>query len=198
MKEQHIIEKSLELFQKYGIKSVTMDDLSSELGMSKKTLYQYFNDKADLVGKIIFYEFKRKSSQIEEILNGPGNAIEQLLSMNKFIHREHKSYKPGMLFDLKKYFPEAFQSFSKAKRDFMFNSFSKNITKGKKEGIYREDLDEKIIAKLHVFRNESIMENDIFTFDEVTSTKFVNEIFNYHLHGIVNEKGLKILKENSK
>lgn len=198
MKEQHIIEKSFELFQKYGIKSVTMDDLSTELGMSKKTLYQYFNDKADLVSKIVFFEFNRKSQQIEKVLNGDGNALEQLLALNKFMHKEHKNYKPGMLFDLKKYFPEVYQSFSKAKRDFMYASFIKNLIKGKEEGIYRQDLDENIIAKLHLFRNENIIENDIFTFDEITSSKFVNEIFNYHLHGIVNEQGLKILKENSK
>ncbi len=198
MKEKHIIEKSLELFQKYGIKSVTMDDISTELGMSKKTLYQYFNDKNDLVTKVITYEFEKKLNVFNGIMNGPGNAIDHLVVANNFILEEHKSHKPSMIFDLQKYFPEAYSQIHNAKRSHLFNAIKENLLQGQDEGIYRSDLDADIIAKLHVFRTESILGNDIFTMEELTSLKFVNEIFNYHLHGIVNEKGLKILKENLK
>ena len=119
MKEKQIIEKSLELFQMYGIKSVTMDDLSTELGMSKKTLYQYFNDKADLVKKVITHEFEKKLLVFNKIMNGSGNAIEHLDAVNKFILTEHKCHKPSMFFDLQKYFPEAHQEIQKAKRSHL-------------------------------------------------------------------------------
>jgi AcrR family transcriptional regulator len=194
----HIIEKSLELFQKYGIKSVTMDDLSMELGMSKKTLYQYFNDKNDLVKKVITYEFEKKLSVFNSIMNGPGNAIDHLVAANNFILGEQKSHRPSLIFDLQKYFTETHNEIHIAKRNHLFNAIKSNLIKGIDEGIYRADLDAEIIAKLHVFRVESILTNDIFTMEELTSLKFANEIFNYHLRGIVNEKGLKILKENLK
>ena len=103
-----------------------------------------------------------------------------------------------MLFDLRKYFPEVYQEFSIAKREFMYTSFLENLVRGKKEGIYRKDLDENILARLNVFHNEKILETDIFSFEEIISSKFSNETFKYHLFGIVSEKGLKILKENLK
>ncbi|MCP4551500.1 MAG: TetR/AcrR family transcriptional regulator [Bacteroidetes bacterium] len=193
-KELNILERSFLLFQKYGIKSVTMDDICSEIGISKKTVYQYFSDKAALVKKIIENEFCRISESIDRIMNDNINAIEQLIALNQFLNSEHKAYKPAMVFDLRKYFPEIYYSIKKKKRDHTLKAILSNLKKGKKEGLYRLEMDDQIIAKLYVFRIENIMENDIFSFEEMTSEKFVNEIFNFHIHGIINEKGIKFLK----
>ncbi len=195
MKERHIIEKSLELFRKYGIKSVTMDDLSTELGMSKKTLYHYFNDKADLVKKVITHEFEKKLTAFKKIMKGPGNAIEHMDAVNRFILTEHKCHKPAMIFDLQKYFPEAHGEIQRAKRNHLLNAILKNLRQGKKEGLYRAKLNEEIIARLHVFRVENILSSDVFKIEELTSSKFFDEIFIYHMHGIASEKGLTELKK---
>lgn len=193
-KESNILERAFLLFQKYGIKSVTMDDICHEIGISKKTVYQYFSDKAALVKKIIENEFCRISKNIDRILSDDKNAIEQLIALNHFFNLEHKNYKPAMVFDLRKYFPEIFHKIKKKKRDHMLKTVLSNLEKGKKEGLYRMDMDAQVITKLYVFRIENIMENDIFSFEEMISEKFFNEIFNYHIHGIVNEKGIKFLK----
>ena len=196
-REQLFIEKALSLFQNYGIKSVTMDDLSKEIGISKKTLYQYFSDKADMVMKVIDFEFNRKSVIFNNVFSENRNAIEQLLALNNFIQEEHKAFKPSMMFDLKKYYPEVFQEFQVAKRQTLYNSIYKNLIRGKKEGLYRANLDEEILAKLYVFRAEYLLATDIFTIEEVITNKFVNEISNYHMHGIVSDKGLETLKKLS-
>ncbi len=196
-KELQIIFKALSLFQNYGIKSVTMDDLSKGISISKKTLYHYFSDKADLVRKVIDYEFDRKLVHFENVFSDNRNAIEQLLALNTFIQEEHKAYKPSMMFDLKKYYPEVFQDLQMAKRQILYNSIYKNLIRGKKEGLYRPNLDEEILAKLYVFRAEYLLASDIFTNEEVVTNKFVGEISNYHLHGIVSDKGLETLKKLS-
>lgn len=194
-KEKQIIEKACDMFMNYGIKSVTMDDLSNNLGMSKKTLYQYISDKTELVHKVLEYEYKLKAQSFESISKNKGNAVEELIAVNNFINEMHKSYKPSMMYDLKKYYPEIHNKYKDERRKRMYNSMVANLKQGKTENLYRQDMDEEIIAKLHMFRYESMIGNDLFSFEEITSENFINEVFKYHLHGILNENGLKLYNE---
>ena len=194
-KEKQIIEKAYEMFRNYGIKSVTMDDLSNNLGMSKKTVYQYVSDKSELVQKVMEYEYMLKAQSFESISKNKENAVEELIAVNNFINELHKSYKPSMMYDLKKYYPEIHNKFKDERRQRMYNSMVSNLKQGKAENLYRQDMDEDIIAKLHMFRYENLIGNDLFSFDEITSENFVNEVFKYHLHGILNENGLKLYND---
>ena len=78
----------------------------------------------------------------------------------------------------------------------MFDSSFTNMNKGKKEGLYRKDLNSKIIAKLHVFRTETLFDNDMFTMEEMTSIKMFHEIFVYHLQGILSHEGRTFFENN--
>ena len=99
--------------------------------------------------------------------------------------------------NLKKYYPDIYRNLMSARRKLMYESMITNIRKGKKEGIYREELDEKIIAKLHLLRIENLQTTEIFNEEEMHSQKFFREVFVYHIHGLATEKGLKILKEKA-
>jgi AcrR family transcriptional regulator len=184
------------LYRKFGIKSVTMDDIARELGISKKTLYQFISDKDELVKKVIDNELTSIINCFVKIRAKAGNAIEELFEVNRFIFTMLKKYSPAYEYDLKKYYPEAFQILIKTKRERMYECVLENIRRGKTEGIYRNDLEEVIIARMHVSRMEHYQDNAMFSIDEITKAPTFKEIFIYHIRGMANEKGLKILEES--
>ena len=195
---KHIIDKVTGLYQQYGIKSVTMDDVSRELGISKKTLYKYVSNKDELVGHFVSYKQNDSKCGYEELKSEASNAIEELLIFNEYVIEMLKNYNPSTEFDLKKYYPELYSEFRKKRQENMYRAVKENIERGKKEGLYRSELDEVIIAKVHVSRIENSFANEIFTIEELTSSRFVNEMMNYHIRGMVNNEGLKFLESKLK
>jgi len=188
-----ILEKVFDLFSKYGIRSVTMDDVARGVGISKKTLYQYVHDKNQLVEKLIFDKFEEFKTQIILICNSNLNAIEELFEVSQYASEVMSKVTLAFDYDLNKYFPEVYDKFTKAKREYMYQGILNNMRKGKEQDLYRSDFDEIIIAKLYVLRIESKMNNEIFTQEELFSGRVFKEIFIYHLRGIANNKGLEIL-----
>lgn len=193
-----ILEKVGELYLRYGIKSITMDDVASHLSISKKTLYKYVTDKDDLVGKVIDIQIKKLQSDMDCKCHENLNAIEELLIVSKMINHKMKNINSGTLFDLKKYHPIHYQKFLNARREKMHTNIINNIRKGKEEGFYRSDLDEDIISKLHISRIENILDSDFFSVEEYTSSKFFQEIFVYHIRGIANQNGIDFLENKLK
>ena len=193
---EDILDKVSMLYRKYGIKSVTMDDVAKELGISKKTLYQYVSDKTDLVAKAVDHTRQCNFDSFRQQAETQRNAIEELIDVSQHVNAIMKDHSPSYKYDLKKYYPDIFRDLMTARRKLMFESMLANIRKGKKEGLYRENLDEEIISKLHLLRIENLQESEIFEEEEMHSTKFFNEVFVYHIHGLATEKGLRVLEEN--
>ncbi len=190
------VAKICEMFKSYGIKSVTMDDVARELGISKKTLYQYFKDKSELVGIILQREFEQKAKEFSKAMDNKPNAIEEVFGYFKVQMELLVNHKPNFMYDLKKYYPMHFEEFNKRKHSRMLDSILKNLKRGKKEGLYRKDLNEELITKMHIVRMESIMSSGLFSFEEIISPLFFSEAFKYHLFGIVSDKGREIVNKN--
>lgn len=184
------------MFKDYGIKSVTMDDVARELGISKKTLYQYFKDKSELVGIVLQKEFEQKAQEFADAMDNKANAIEEVFGYFRVQMKLLVNHKPNFIYDLKKYYPIHFENFNKQKNGRMMDSVLKNLKRGKREGLYRKDLNEEIITKMHIARIESLMSSGLFSFEELVSPLFFSEAFKYHLFGIVNDKGREILNKN--
>lgn len=195
---KNILLKVRELYLKYGIKSITMDDVASELGISKKTLYQYVTDKDDLVGKFIDNEIALRKEEICKCFNIGFNAIEELVEISVFMNKIMRDQNPATEYDLKKYYPQHYQKIVKTRREGIYNYILLNLKKGIKEGLYRKDLNEEIIAKLYLSRAESIHINDLFTIEEYTSIKLFVELLTYHIRGIATEKGIIVLEKKIK
>jgi TetR/AcrR family transcriptional regulator, cholesterol catabolism regulator len=195
LKFENILDKVFEMYNRYGIKSVTMDDVASMLGMSKKTLYQYVTDKKDLVEKVIERVIEQKDCQQKKVYAQSLNAIEEIFALAQIMNNYVKNYNPAMEFDLKKYYSALHRKVSLLRREKMYDSVFENLTKGIENGIYRKEMDVDIIAKIFVSRMELSFDNPLFQPEEITSAKVFKEMMIYHLHGICNAEGLKILKE---
>lgn len=190
-----ILLKVRELYMMYGIKSITMDDVSRELGVSKKTLYQFVTDKDDLVGKFIDNEIAIRQEEICKCFRTGLNAIDELFEISIFMNKIMRNQNPATEYDLKKYYPEHYQKIVKTRREGIYSYILTNLNNGKKEGLYRDDLNNEIIAKLYLSRSESIHISDLFTIEEYTSHDLFMELIKYHVRGIATQKGISVLEQ---
>lgn len=192
-----ILEKTLVVFQTYGIRSVSMDDISKELRISKKTLYQYVDNKQELIEKTFRYQSSLNDSYLKQVTNDNKNAIDILLEISKWMHSEIKKINPKLSFDLNKYYPELFQNIFREKRQFIHQEVKKNIKQGIAEGLYRKDLNIDLIASLYVKKIEDLHEPEGLLCGEDVSFKTIfNVMFDNHIRGIVNDNGIKYYEEN--
>jgi len=175
-----------------------MDDVSRELGISKKTLYLYVCDKTDLVAKVLDLDEYKINCEFHKNEGTEKNAILEMIFIYRHVNKMIKDSNPSTIYDLKKYYPELYHHYIEVRRKRMYDSILENIKKGKKQGIYRTDLDETFISKLIVISAEKISDADNYDYSELTSPNFFREFFIYHIRGISNAKGLKLLEENIK
>jgi TetR/AcrR family transcriptional regulator, cholesterol catabolism regulator len=191
---KNLLIKVRELYIKYGIKSITMDDVARELGISKKTIYQYVTDKEDLVGKFIDNEIALRKEEICKCFRIGYNAIEELFEISLFMNRLMRNQNLATEYDLKKYYPNHYHRALVARRDGVQSYILLNLKKGIQEGLYRGDLNKEVIARLYLWRSENIQFDELFTVEEFTSVKLFIELLNYHVRGIATEKGIAVLE----
>jgi AcrR family transcriptional regulator len=191
-----ILVKVAILFRKYGIKSITMDDIAREVGISKKTLYQFVTDKTDLVNKVVESEMGYNKDCFESVTTVGKNAISELFEVNRFMIGMMKRNSPSFEYDLRKHYPEVFQKVMLTRRKGMYESVLANLKRGKAEGLYREELKEEILTKLQISRLENMYSDVMFSIEDYSAENIFKELFIYHIRGIANEKGIKYLEEN--
>jgi AcrR family transcriptional regulator len=185
-----ILKKVLQLYRKYGIRSVTMDDVSHELGISKKTLYQYVHDKDELVHKVVEMEISDRKEKMNITCSDDKNAIEQLLEIARCISNMLKDYSAASEYDLKKYYPDLYIKVRELRRNHIFRFIFDNLKKGIEEGIYRAEIKLDTISRLNVSLIDNMVDSEVITISEFMDPQFFNEFFAYHIRGIVNAKGL--------
>jgi AcrR family transcriptional regulator len=190
----NILQRVHTLYRKYGIKSVTMDDVSRELGISKKTLYQYVRDKDELVRKVIELEISTRHDYMHDSCKENLNAIEELTEIARCIGYMLKEYSAVTEYDLRKYYPDLYVRMREVRREQMYRFIQDNLIKGKKEGLYRENLNVDILSRLSVSYIDSMFESEVITLTEFLDQHFFFEYLVYHLRGIANEKGLQVLE----
>ena len=194
-KKLEILERASHVYMKYGIKSVTMDDLARELGISKKTIYKYFEDKNDLVSTIIELKTEMDKAVCMNYQQYAENAVDDLVNLIRLVVEHFNNVNPTVFYDLKKYHSDAWEIMEKHKWSFVQSMIADNIHRGVKEGLYREDINAEIISKLYVAATDSIMDDGIFPWPEFKFQQVFTELIFFQLHGMVNDEGRKILNQ---
>jgi TetR/AcrR family transcriptional regulator, cholesterol catabolism regulator len=198
LKTRNIADRARGVFMKYGIRSVSMDDICRELGMSKKTLYQYFGNKSDLVNNILQQSFEEFEAHMSAIRLLEHNAIDDLLEMSRVIDEHMKAVSLAISFDLEKYYPEIYREYLAKKRDFASGCLRENIQKGIKEGLYRPDLNIDLIARLYLQKIEDLHHPSYYKIDEKSIAEVFQVMFENHIRGIANENGIRYYEERKK
>jgi AcrR family transcriptional regulator len=192
--QTRILTKSHELFMLYGIRSVSMDEIANHLGMSKKTIYQYFKDKDSLVEGVINIEIQIHHDEFSRYATISENAIHEIFLALDTAQEMFKHMNPSVMFDLQKYHSTAFEKFRTHKNTFFYAIIKANIERGKVEGLYRPELDVDILTRLRL-ANMFLM----FDFEHFPSTKFtpieiITETTDNFLHGMSTQAGLKTIE----
>lgn len=187
-----------ELFMRYGIKSLTMDDISRHLGISKKTLYQFVSDKKDLVKQCVELTVAAEQCMLCGFVEEKGNAIDELFLVNKRISEKLQNIQPAVMFDLQKYYPEAWKLMENHKHCFIYEMMVKNINDGIAEGLYRENVHPEIVAKIYVSMIDKMFDAEFFPNRPFSFEVLHREIARYHIRGIANEKGVAYLTKKIK
>ncbi|HNA32233.1 MAG TPA: TetR/AcrR family transcriptional regulator [Flavobacteriales bacterium] len=193
---ERIVDGACRIFWKLGIKSVTMDDVATRLGISKKTLYQYVTCKDDLVGRVLKHQEQSYQCDIEAVRSvEKQNAIDELYAITTKVAAHLKDMHPSVHFDLEKYHPEAFRTLVTKRRTAIFRNMSDNLERGIREGLYREDLNVPMIATIYLARFDLMFEGKLVPPATFNVEDLHWEIFRYHVRGIASRKGLDHLEK---
>lgn len=191
-----IVDEAARIFWTNGIRSVTMDDIARELGISKKTLYLYVKDKNDLVTKVLTHTSCRFHDHICGIQGQGLNAIDEMYAIAQYIATESAKFHPSLYFDLAKYHPDACRIMDQGKQVEVVDQVAANMEKGMREGLYRDNLNVPLLAKLYVVRFDQAMSVETGRFTEKYSLAEINwELFRYHIRGIASRKGIDYLEK---
>ncbi|MCX6287047.1 MAG: TetR family transcriptional regulator [Bacteroidetes bacterium] len=185
-----ILEKVRELFFKYGVRSVSIDDICRDLGFSKKKLYEYVTSKHELVEKLL--ELERQNFEVIFFqYNFEGiNAIDILLTVSKEIGEHFRDISPSMTFDLKKYYPEIYHKHVDERIDFIFQKIQINLSKGIGQGMYRTDLSVELIARLYIRRLMDLHNPEFFPAEKFSFRTIFDVMIDNFIRGIATENGL--------
>jgi AcrR family transcriptional regulator len=192
--QQEIILAAFKQFKLLGFKSVTMDDIARKIGISKKTLYELFKDKDELVLECIKYMLNDNQAQTEKALKNSINAIDQAINILMIMEKMIRGMNPVCYLDLQRFYPSAAKYLNDHKDSFMFQCISDNLKQGIQEGFYREDIDIEIISR---FRMESaliVFQYDLFPQETYDIVKVNTQIFAHYIYGIASSKGHKMIE----
>ncbi|MDP2089819.1 MAG: TetR/AcrR family transcriptional regulator [Flavobacteriaceae bacterium] len=191
-----ILKKASELFITYGFKNVTMDEIANDLGISKKTIYVYYENKSELVEAVVNYLFNEIKIIIEDIKNLQLNPIEESFKTYGTVSQLLKDEKISIDFQLKKYFPEIYDRINCTKSEILQKTITDNLNRGINEGLYRPTIDTNFTSKYFLTTITSFKNYDYFEIGEIDITYAMKQIFELYFRSIVTEKGLIILEQN--
>ena len=190
-----LLQKIGEVFMKYGVRSVNMDDIAKHLSISKKTLYKYFKDKNEIVQTVMVGSCEVEKCVLNGFCSDANNAVEEMVMISQFVNEKLQNLNPSVMFDLQKYYPETYQTFFNHKNVFIMEGIKLNIERGIKEGLYRDNINPYIIAQVYISKMDVLWDTEIFPSSIYSFAEVHTEMIRYHLRGIVSEKGLVSLKE---
>ncbi len=193
-----ILERVRELFFKYGVRSISMDDICRDIGISKKKLYRFVHSKNELVEKLL--ELERENFEIIfEKNNFDGvNAIDVLLIVSHDVGDRFKDVSPSMTFDLKKYYPEIYHHHVESRIEFVYQNIKLNIQKGIRQGMYRDDLSVELVARLYIRRLIDLHNPEFFPADKFSFQTLFDVMFDNFIRGIANEEGTKYYEKQKR
>lgn len=196
--KENIIGTAEELFLKYGFRRVTMDDIAREMAISKKTIYQYFKDKNEIVCFVTENYLKKENAVIEGLEAESENVIEYLVKLSKQLRKHISTIHPAAMDDLKKYFPQGWKIFIQYKRECFLTSMIKILKKGMEEGYFRKDMNPEVLAIMRMEQIPLSFDQNLFPRTRFEFADVQMELLRHFMAGILTQKGRELLKNYSK
>jgi AcrR family transcriptional regulator len=188
-----ILQAAFKLFMRNGIKSVSMDDIALSLGVSKKTLYRWFENKDQLVMSMLQEHLGKMEADCCSFSCEAKNAIEELFQIMQMIRQQLANMHPSVFYDLQKYHQPAWQIWTTHKNKFIMQQITQNLQAGMEQGLYRTDFDLEIIARLRLAQIEDVFNPEIFPPEKFDLQKVQLATIEHFMRGIASLKGHKLI-----
>jgi TetR/AcrR family transcriptional regulator, cholesterol catabolism regulator len=196
--EEKIRKMALSLFFRYGVRHVTMDDIARELGMSKKTIYQYYREKDDLVNQLCEIELTQRECQFREFQVNARDPVQEIMLISKQLREMMQHINPSFFHDIRKFYPVAFERFQKFREQCIFRNILTNIKKGIAEGLYREELDPEFVTRYRIAQIDMLIFGDYFSFEKISFVRtheLLLELFVYSICTVKGHKQISLYKD---
>lgn len=199
MEDQGVKEKILkgaeELFMRYGVRSISMDDIARHLAVSKKTLYQHFADKEELVVMVSRGHLERNIQEFDAIRDASKNPIEELAKLSVCMKVNMEAMNPTLLFDLQKFHPNAWNEWIEFKNKHLHDTIVRNLNQGIELGFVRPEINPEILAMIRLETVQIAFNYDVFPPSQFKLAEVQAQLFDHFVYGIVTEKGRKLYEK---
>lgn len=193
--KDRILQGAEELFLKCGIKSVTMDDIARHLSISKKTIYQFFSDKNEIVDLLMRLKLADDKVALQKIHDEADNVITEVFGLMKHLSQVFSKMNPNLFYDLQKYHPRTWKQFNDFKEECFESMVENAIKEGMKDELVRADIDTRIIARLRMEEIQLGFNAQVFPPDKFKIVDVQLELLDHFLHGICTLKGHKLINK---
>ncbi|MGC1632407.1 MAG: TetR/AcrR family transcriptional regulator [Gelidibacter sp.] len=190
---ENIINKAADLFLTLGVKSVTMDDIANELGISKKTIYVHFENKTKLVEATTLEMFELIAEGIDAICLLGKNPIEEIYDIKRLVLEHLKDEKSSPYHQLQKYYPKIFNSIKSKQYGLMEDCVAHNLNRGIALGLYRDNIQIEFISKIYFTCIMALKDKQLFPLIDFSMNSLMDHYLEYHVRGICTPKGLEVL-----
>lgn len=191
--KDRIQSKAADLFQRYGIRSITMDEIAGQLSVSKKTIYQFFADKDELVDAVIGELIQYAQHCCTKDRLSAKDAIEEIFMAMEFVKELFATMNPVLLFDLERSHPKAFKKFQEHKSKNLLKLIKDNLERGIHEELYRPDLNIDIISKMRLEGMMLAFNQEIFPANKYSLAETQQHIIEHFVFGVASLKGYKLI-----
>ena len=192
--KEEILKTTFDLVMKYGIKSISMDDISKSIGISKKTIYQFFENKRSLISEMIENHIQQDQDDIKVIISKSKNAIDEIVDIARHLLSFLKGMSPTMMYDTQKYYPKQWSKVESQHFNFFHDVIKSNIERGQVEGLYIEDVNSEIISRLYIKQTLAIVDESTFPTNEYDKGELFKTLITYHIRGLMTPQGREMAK----
>jgi TetR/AcrR family transcriptional regulator, cholesterol catabolism regulator len=194
--KERILRKATELYFRYGIRSITMDEIAAQCGMSKKTIYQYFEDKDTLVAAVMDKEMDDTQQRCLYTQQQSENAIHEVFLAMQFAANLFENMHDTLMNDLQRHHPESYHKLEQHKTKFLYQITKDNIDRGQTEGLYRTELNAEIIAAVRLETVFLAIHGELeLPKKHYSPTQILRETTYHFLYGMATEKGLILIEQ---
>lgn len=192
---EQILSKCEQCFMRNGLKSTTMDDISRFMGISKKTLYQFIDQKSDLIYRIVQKRVHEEQIAAKALTADAENAIHELLNISRHVHEKLQQTPPHIIYDLQKYYHRSWELMEQHRKGFVASMVKSNIERGLKEGVYRNDLQTDIVTAVYTCAISALVDDGFSNNAPFSPSEAYQVFMDYHIRGIASEKGMELYNQ---
>ena len=193
--KEKILKGVEELFFKYGIKNITMDEIARHLSISKKTIYHFFKDKDEVVHSLMLHTLENDKCRIKQAKEGAKNIVEEVFKMMEEMREMFSRINPIMFYELHKFYPQTWNVFQEFKSSFILKMVESSLKSGQKEGYIRKDIDIKMMSRYRVEMVELGMKGEMFPIDQFKIVDVQLALTEHFLYGVCTLKGHKLINK---